>query len=234
MRDAVADYTSLVHDIEERNQARQIALDRLFGLTHRTQVMTGRNGLQRVTQGSELPPGPGFDSLQEAFEAFSGDPHVLKLGQRITQASTLDFPKALANTMNNLLLKAYGEVDYRLRDIVTSTTSAPNFKALERTRIKSVEDLGEVGEDSPYSEVGSHGDEGYSFSVNTWGGFLTVTRRAVLANNIQGIQRAVEQLVRAAVRADCRLLPRGLRDHRTCSRAAGCLPAHHHLPQSSD
>lgn len=200
MRDAVADYISLAHDIEEKTQARQTALDKLFGLTHWTQVTTGRNGLQRVTQGSELPPGPGFDSLQEAFEAFSGDPHVLKLGQRITQASTLDFPKALANTMNNLLLKAYGEVDYRLRDIVTSTTSAPNFKALERTRIKSVEDLEEIPEDAPYEEVGNSGDEGYSFAVATWGGFLTVTRHAVLANNVQGIQRAVEQLARAAAR----------------------------------
>ena len=201
MRDAVADYTSLVHDIEERNQARQIALDKLFGLTHWTQVTTGRNGLQRVTQGSELPPGPGFDSLAEAYEAWTGDLHVLKLGQRITQGySTFDFSKALGNTLNNVLLKAYREVDYRLQDIVTSTTVAPDFRGLERTRIKAMGDLEELGEDAPYEEVGNSGDEGYSFAVATRGGFLTVTRHAVLANNVQGIQRGVEQLARAAAR----------------------------------
>jgi hypothetical protein len=201
MRDVATDYFSLVHDIGQKNERRQIALHRLFGLTHFTDLVAGPKGLRRVTQGAEFPPIPAFSNLREAYVSFTGDDGVLHFGKRVTQTmSTFTFISALANTVNNLLVKAYQEVDYRLPAIVTTASSAENFKALDRTRVKFVADLEEVAEDAPYDEVGSAGDEGYSFSVSTRGGFFTVTERAVLANNIQGIQRAVEQLARSAAR----------------------------------
>lgn len=201
MRDVVADYVNAVQDIRERNDRFQIALNKLFGLSHQTDFAVGRGGLQRVTQGAEFPPGPGFESLQEAYSAFTGDEDVLHFGKRVTQiVSTLSFANAFGNTINNLLARAYEEVDYRIRDIVKSVTSAENFKTLERSRMRFVADLEEVPEDEPYDTVSDTADEKYTFAVTTFGGHLIVTRRAVLANNIQAIQRAVEQMARAAAR----------------------------------
>jgi hypothetical protein len=201
MRDAVADYVNAVQDIRERNDRFQIALNKLFGLTHQTDFAVGRGGLQRVIQGGEFPPGPGFESLREAYGAFTGDDDVLHFGKRVTQmVSTVNFANAFANTVNNLLAKAYQEVDYRVPDIVKSVTSAENFKTLERTRMRFVADLEEVPEDAPYETVSDHGDESYAYSVTTFGAHLIVTERAVLSNNIQGIQRAIEQMARAAAR----------------------------------
>jgi len=200
MRNVVADYINLAHDIAEKNELRQVALDKLFGLSHRIELLPGPKGLQRVTQGSELPPVPAFDSLREAYEAFTGDPDVLKLGRATQSYSNFNFPKALANTVNGLLVKAYGGADYRWQEIVTSTTLVENFKTLERVRVNFIPDLEEVPEDYPYDAVTDHGDEGFTYAITSLGGLLPITRRAILANNIQGIQRAVEQMARAAAR----------------------------------
>jgi hypothetical protein len=201
MRDVIADRDRLVRDIGEKNERRQIALNKLFGLTHHTDLVPGPTGLQRVTQGAEFPPVPAFESLREAYVSFTGDTDVLQFGKRMTQMiSTFTFTSALGNTINNLLAKAYQEVDYRWRDIVKSVTSPSNFKTLERSRAQFVGDLEEVPEDAPYEEVSDHADEKFTYSVTTFGAHLIVTRRAVLADNISGIQRAVEQLARAAAR----------------------------------
>jgi hypothetical protein len=201
MRDVVADAVHLAHDIGEKNERRQIALNKLFGLTHHTDLVAGPTGLQRITQGAEFPPGPPFESLREAYVSFTGDDDVRHFGKRVTQmVSTFTFTSALANTVNNLLAKDYGEVDYRWRDIVKSVTSPSNFKTLERSRVRFMGDLEEVAEDAPYEHVSDHADEKFTYGVTTFGGFLIVTERAVLADNVQGIIRAVEQLARAAAR----------------------------------
>jgi hypothetical protein len=201
MRDVIVDYRNVVQDIRERNDPSQIALNKLMGLTHQTDFAVGRGGAVRVIQGGEFPPGPGFESLREAYAAFTGDEDVLHFGKRVTaMVSTLNFANAFGNTVNNLLAKAYQEVDYRVSDIVKSVTSAENFKDLVRSRMRFVGDLEEVPEDAPYETVSDTADEKYTFAVTTFGGHLIVTRRAVLANNIQAIQRAVEQMARAAAR----------------------------------
>jgi len=201
MRDVVVDYVNAVQDIRERNDRSQIALNKLFGLTHQTDFAVGRRGLQRVTQGAEFPPVPAFSDLREAYVHFTGDSDVRHFGKRISQSvSTLNFASAFGNTVNNLLARAYQEVDFHIGDIVKSVTSAENFKTLERSRMRFVADLEEVPEDEPYETVSDTADEKYTFAVTTFGGHLIVTRRAVLANNIQAIQRAVEQMARAAAR----------------------------------
>ena len=201
MRDVLLDYRNVVQDIRERNDRFQIALNKLFGLTHQTDFAVGRGGAVRVTQGAEFPPGAGFESLREAYIAFTGDEDVLHFGARAQQiVSSLNFASAFGNTVNNLLAKAYQEVDYRVSDIVRSVTSAENFKDLVRSRMRFVPDLEEVPEDAPYEAVSDTADEKYSFAVTTFGGHLIVTRRAVLANNMEAIQGAVQQMARAAAR----------------------------------
>jgi hypothetical protein len=202
MRTKIAGTDGPIQVLSAPNERLQISLDKLFGLQGRTELVTAPNGLQRVTQGSPfLPEIPAFGSLREAYVTLTGDTDVLKFGRRLTQTySTFSFPSALANTVNSLLVKAYGEVDYHWRDIVKSVTSPSNFKTLERSRVRFMGDLEEVAEDVPYEDVSDHGDEKFTYAVTTFGGFLTITRRAILADNVQGIERAVEQLARAAAR----------------------------------
>jgi len=61
-------------------------------------------------------------------------------------------------------------------------------------------DLPAVDDDGPYDELAVTVDEKVSYGVITTGGTLTVTRRALLADDIGGIKRAVEMVDRAADR----------------------------------
>jgi hypothetical protein len=177
----------------------QRALDRLFGIDHEFKATPGPRGLQRVTMGAPYPPGVAFESLAEAYITATGDADLSHVDRIALIYSGPTFLNALADTLNKLLLKDYAP-DYRWRDIVTSITSAPDFRALERVRVKYVADLPTVGADERYPEIVAKGDESLSYQVATKGANLTVTRRALLGNDVQDIERAVQQLGRAAWR----------------------------------
>lgn len=205
MRDAVvearANEISVTKVIMDQYDLRQIALNRLFGITHRTRLVPGPRGLKRVTQGEPLPGAvPAFSGLREAYTAFTGDTDFTCVGKyRVAQMGVPDFASALANTLNNLLLKDYA-ADYRWQEIVSEFTSLENFRPQQRARARYVADLPDVGEDAPYDEIQSSGDEGYTIAANTKGGTLTLTRRMVMADNVDLLKRLLEQLGRAAMR----------------------------------
>jgi hypothetical protein len=200
--DYIRNYERAVQDIEEKNDPLQIALNKTFGLKHQADLVPGPRGLLRVTQGAAYPPGPGFHSLGEAYVAFTGDSEFQRVGQpRILQSSTADFPAALANTMNALLLREYaGDSVYRWREIVTDFSSPQNFKPQQRSRLRYMEDLPDVADDAPYDELVTHGDEGFSFNVNAKGGLLTLTRRMIVNDDVGAVTRLVAQAARAAGR----------------------------------
>ena len=201
MRNVEADAISVQHDIRERSDRLQIALNKTFGVTHETRLAVGATGLNRIVQGAAFPESiPAFSGIREAYVTMQGDPDLLYVGKRrILQSGTPDFPSAMANVMSNLLLRDFN-VEYRWRDIVSEFTSPSDFRPQQRGRMGFIEDLPDVGEDEPYDELVSNGDEGYQLTVNQKGGTLTVTRRAILADDVGAVQRLVAQAGRAAWR----------------------------------
>lgn len=180
----------------------QAALDRMFGLTHHPKLVSDAHGFKRVTQGEPLPGPLTFESLAEAYATYTGDSNFQRVGQpRITQLGMPDFPSALANTMNALLLRDYADdSSYRWREIVTSFTSPENFKPQRRSRARYVEDLPTVGEDENFDELVTHGDEGFEYAVSKKGGLLTLTRTAIINDDVGLVGRLVAQAGRAAWR----------------------------------
>jgi hypothetical protein len=202
MRNATANADGTPQVLREHSERLQIALDKTFGLTHGLKVEVGPRGFKRVTQGAALPQDvPAFSGLAEAYVAYTGDTAFAYIGKvRGTQIYNIpNFESALGNTLTDLLIKDYA-TDYHWRDIVTDTTSPGNFKTQQRIRIRHVPDLGDVAEDEPYVEVSGQGDEHVTYAVIQKGGTLTITRRVVLADNVQVVKRLVEQLGRAAWR----------------------------------
>lgn len=188
--------------IRDQNERMQIALDKTFGLTHAPQLVHGAHGLKRVVQGAILPYDvPAFDGLRDAYVRYTGDADLRYVGKsRVTQLVNMStFENALANTLTHLLMKDYA-TDYRWRDVVTEITSPQNFKIQERVRAGYVADLAEVAEDGLYEEVPAFTDERVSYTVTQVGRTLTITRKVILADDIQAIKRLVDQLGRAAWR----------------------------------
>jgi hypothetical protein len=185
----------------EQNATLQVALDKHLGITHELKFEKGRNGMVRVTQGARLPADVGpVKSLQEAYVAYSGDYNLSQFGNRVTQVfNDVTFENALANSLNKLLLQDYTD-NYRWADIVTSFTSVKDFRPAHRIRVRHVDDLPEISEDGVYEEATVAGDEDLSYSIIQKGARLTITRRALINDDVAGISRTASQLGRAAWR----------------------------------
>lgn len=83
---------------------------------------------------------------------------------------------------------------------MTDITAANDFRPQTRVRVDYVSDLPDVTEDVPIPEVGVSGSESVSFSIVQKEVLLTVTRRALMNDDVKAIGRTVEQIGRAAWR----------------------------------
>jgi hypothetical protein len=187
----------------ENQDKLQIALDKSFGLSHEIQIETDARGFQTVKQGGALPHEiPAFRGIREAYVTYTGDPDISGKTNltRISQIfNTAGFPYALAATLNRLLLRDYAAVDYRWREIVTAITSPSDFRAQERIRTGYFGDLATVT-DEEYDEITAYTDEKISYAVGTKGNIATVSRRAIMNDDIQAISGIVGKLGRSAAR----------------------------------
>jgi len=196
-----------VQNLIEINSERQTRLDKTFGLTHNARLEPTKHGLLRAVQGLPYPEESRyrpFASLSEAYIEFSGDADIRYFGRnlRVIQvAALLTFEQALANTMNRLLLKDFA-TSYRWSDVISSITSPPDFRANVRTRLKYMPDIPDLTEDEPFTDLQTttSNDEALSYSINQKACVVAFTRRVVVNDDIGVVQRAVEQLGRAAWR----------------------------------
>lgn len=188
----------------EHAQKYQIALDKAFGITHFLNIERGPEGRQRVVQGAPLPDAwPAFSGIREAYLTFTDDfnfEHVGMGAMRATQmVSTVTFAAALANAMNKLLLRDV-RTNYRWQDIATDLTDVRDFRPQTRVRVQYVGDLPSITEDEPIPEIPVSGSETLAYSVAQFGGLVPITRRALMNDESETIQRMVEQAGRAAWR----------------------------------
>lgn len=176
----------------------QIALDKAFGLT-------------TDDKGAALPTDiPAFRGLREAYIQFTGDTEITGRPDRTRLSAILNnagFPNALANTLNRALLKEYRQVDYRAADIVSSETSPTDFKTQERVRTGFFPDIATVDpEAADFAEIAAITDEKVSYSVGQKGNILTVTRKAIMNDDLGALMRLVGKLGRAAKRTLARAI----------------------------
>jgi len=182
---------------------RQIALDKTFGLTHEVKFERDAKGLIKVVQGEALANIPAFSGIREAYTTFTGDPGVTgkTFDKRITaDFETSGFPAALAATLNRLLLKDYGAVNYHWQDLVTSVTAPADFRTQERVRVGYFDDIDTVLEGAPYTEIDPFTDEKITYAVTKRGNIATVTRETIINDDVGLISKIVGRLGRSAAR----------------------------------
>ena len=178
--------TGRVKVTREPEEKLQMALDRLFGLP------------------VEDTGVPAFHGIREAYVAYTGDgevtgavsPHV-----RVREDyTTAGFPNALGNTLRRMLLRDYREQDYGI-GLIAQFSSVPDFRTQERVRVGYFGDLPTVDtEAADYLELTAPTDEKASYSVVTFGGLGTVTRKAIINDDIGIVPQIVGRLGRSARR----------------------------------
>jgi phage major head subunit gpT-like protein len=178
--------TGRVKVVREPEERLQMALDRLFNLPVEDLSI------------------PAFHGIREAYVAYTGDgevtgllPSQLRIREDITSTT---FPNALANTLRRLLLKEYREQDYGV-SLIAQSSSVPDFRAQERVRVGYFGDLPTVDpEAADYAELTAPTDEKASYSVVTFGGVVTITRKMIINDDLGVVPQIVSRLGRSARR----------------------------------
>lgn len=189
----------------ERGDKLQIALDRMFGVTHK--VKEERNGqMVRMVQAEEVDKSvPSFRSLKEAYIAYTGDSEVRSqsLGRRVQEAADIDstsFPQALNDTLGRLLLQDYRQADYDL-SMFYETAAVPDFKDQKRIRIGDFDDLpAHDPEAAPWPNLTPPTDEQATYAVVQFGAILSISRKMIKNDDLGTASRMVGKIGRAARR----------------------------------
>ena len=178
--------TGRVKVAREPEEKLQMALDRLFNLPVEDAAI------------------PAFHGIREAYVAYTGDgdvtgllPSQMRIREDITSST---FSNALANTLRRLLLKDYRDQDYGV-GLVAQFTSVPDFRTQERVRVGYFGDLPTVAtESADYTELTAPTDEKASYSVVTFGGIVTITRKMIINDDLGVVPAIVSRLGRSARR----------------------------------
>ena len=178
--------TGRVKVTREPEEKMQMALDRVFGLpVEDTSV-------------------PAFRGIREAYVAYTGDAEVTGTVQPHLRAreayTTAGFPNALGNTLRRMLLKDYRDQDYGI-GLIAQFSSVPDFRTQERVRVGYFGDLPTVDtEAADYGELTAPTDEKATYSVATFGGLVTVTRKTIINDDLGIVPQIVSRLGRSARR----------------------------------
>jgi hypothetical protein len=181
----------------EESEKLQIALDKLFDV-------------EVDEKYKDVPP---FRSLRGAYVALTGDNEMrgvpsqagLKLGEAFMEMmrlpaaySSTSFSFVLGNSMYRRLIKEYNAVDYREDILISYIRNAENFKTLEIIQVGYFGDAPDVSpETKDYEEMTMPTDVEASYVLNQKGQILTITRKAMLNDDLKSIVQLVSKAGRA-------------------------------------
>jgi len=181
----------------EESEKLQAALDKLLG----------------VEVDEKFRDVPAFRSLRGSYLALTGDtemrgfpsPAGVKLGKAFMEMmrlpaaySTNSFSFVLGNSMYRRLIKEYNAVNYREDALISFYRNAENFKTLEIIQVGYFGDVPDINpETADYQEITMPTDIEATYSINQKGWILTVTRRALLNDDLKTIIQLVSKMARA-------------------------------------
>jgi hypothetical protein len=132
----------------------------------------------------------GMDKMSLVQAAFS--PRAA-----ITHTSS-DFTRILANVANKAMLKGYEEAGETFQRW-TAAGSLPDFKPQSRVDLNLFPSLEKVEEGAEYT-YGTIGDRGESIQLATYGRLFSVTRQAIINDDMSAMVRVPQRMGRAAIR----------------------------------
>jgi ATP-dependent protease ClpP protease subunit len=112
--------------------------------------------------------------------------------------STSDFTNLLADVANKAMLKGYDETDETFQKWTTKGT-LPDFKISKRVGLDSFPSLTEVPEGGEY-QYATVGDRGESIVLATYGKLFSITRQAIINDDLDAFTKLPRSMGRAAPR----------------------------------
>jgi hypothetical protein len=163
---------------------------------------------------------PAFTSLRTAYVRLTGDTEMrgipsregMKLGEAFMQMmrfpaaySSTSFSFVLGNSMYRRLVKEYKIPNYMEEALISYYRNAENFKPLEIIQVGYLGDVPDVNpETNDYQELTMPTDVEATYAINQKGWILTVTRRAILNDDLKSIIQLVSKMGRSFRRTHAR------------------------------
>ena len=119
--------------------------------------------------------------------------------------TTSDFSSILANVATKRLYKAYAENPGTFARWARRAPNAPNFKPLSVVQVSAVPDLLLVGEHGEF-KYGTLKDSGETYSVATFGRIVSLSRQALVNDDLRAFDRLVLGYGAAAARLENRMV----------------------------
>lgn len=112
--------------------------------------------------------------------------------------STSDFTNLLADVANKSMLKGHEEADETFQRW-TTVGNLSDFKVNKRVDLNTFPSLDVVAEGAEYS-YGTVGDRGESIQLATYGKLFSITRQAIINDDLDGFTKIPRGMGRAAIR----------------------------------
>src|SRR5574340_748184 len=112
--------------------------------------------------------------------------------------SSSDFGNILADVANKAMLKGYMEADETFQ-MWTSAGTLPDFKTAKRVDLNTFPALPVVKEGAEYKYV-DVGDRGETIALATYGSLFSITRQAIINDDLNAFTRVPNKMGRAAIR----------------------------------
>ena len=107
--------------------------------------------------------------------------------QRAFTHTSSDFPIILQNVVNKQLVDAYTELPTTYQ-LWTRKATADNFKELKRVWLGNAPKLTQIPEGGEYKEI-TLGEAGESYAIGTYGAMFSITRQAIINDDLDAFQR---------------------------------------------
>lgn len=139
----------------------------------------------------------GRMSLERRGVSTQGMDKMAVVAAAFTHTSS-DFSSLLANSANKAMLKGYEEAE-EIFQLFTATGTLPDFKTLSRVDTGSFPSLRAVGEGGEYKHI-TLGERAESAVLATYGELFSITRQAIINDDLGAFTRIPQKMGRAAVR----------------------------------
>lgn len=112
--------------------------------------------------------------------------------------STSDFPLLLANVAQKAMMKGYDEAQETFQAWTTKGT-LPDFKAARRVDLSTFPALAKVTEGAEYKSA-TIGERGETIQLATYGRRFSITRQAIINDDLDAFSKVPQRMGRAAIR----------------------------------
>lgn len=200
-RETIINRLAEADTVETRNQVRVVAdaVDRFRAGAQA--ALLAKAGLAKDDAGNELRGLSLRELAREALEIHNVATRSMRPVEMVKAAmthSTGDFVFILANVAEKSMLRGYEEAAETFQ-AWTATGTLSDFKAVSRIDLNTFPSLAKVDEGGEY-QYATIGERGETVQLATYGNLFSITRQAIINDDMSVFTRIPQRMGRAAVR----------------------------------